>query len=566
MTTLITTTTSNSQMHNDIMTAGSKDRPPMLAIGRYAQIRDDIYSTVDACTTAKEIWIAIERLQQDESLNKQDVKTNLFWEFGKFTLRDRESIESYYSRFYKMMNEMVRNKLEVATMQVNVQFLQQLQPQWSRFVTVVKQNIDLDKESYHKFFDILKQYQIEVNEICAEKLARNANPLALTSSSISHAPTRTKGKEIAKPVTPASESASDEDSNPEQDQRDKDIQKNLALIEKTATVAGYRETVGNQMVQQTRIQCFNCKEYGHFAKECRKPKQAKDYAYHKEKMLLCKQTEKGVPLCAEQGDWLDDTDEEPDEQELEAHYIYMAKIQEILTVESRPTFDAEQLEKVQSDDDYNVFANERQHSDKPDSINNIYVVEKVDSNVILDLSDMCDNDGKDDQNVEEYEDERVMLSNLISNLKLDTDKNKKIQKQLKKENASLTHELKECKSALIEPNDVRDRCRSALHQKEVSYDQDDLANIVAPNSAETLILEEESRSKLNKDKVKPYDYTYQNSLYELFTPQTQKSLDQLYFAMKIRKKMWRKSFVKYKPNIVKNIGVLPTQASISSRI
>ncbi|GKG44668.1 hypothetical protein Tco_0486106, partial [Tanacetum coccineum] len=43
--------------------------------------------------------------------------------------------------------------------------------------------------------------------------------------------------------------------------------------------------------------------------------------------MLCNQEEKGVLLNAEQGDWLDDTDEEPDEQELEAHYMYMAKIQ-----------------------------------------------------------------------------------------------------------------------------------------------------------------------------------------------------------------------------------------------
>ncbi|GKE50794.1 hypothetical protein Tco_1485950, partial [Tanacetum coccineum] len=90
-------------------------------------------------------------------------------------------------------------------------------------------------------------------------------------------------------------------------------------------------------------------------------------------------------------------------------------------------------------------------------------------------------------------------------------------------------ESKQCKSALTESNDVRDKCRTALHQKEVSYDKDDLVNIFAPNCNETLILEQESRSKLEKDLVKPYDYTYQNRLYELFTPQTQKSLDQLSF-------------------------------------
>nr|GEW02247.1 hypothetical protein [Tanacetum cinerariifolium] len=80
------------------------------------------------------------------------------------------------------MNKMVRNQLEVATMQVNVQFLQQLQPKWSRFKTIVKQTIDLDKESYHKLFDILKQYKKEVNEIHAEKIAKNANLLALVAT------------------------------------------------------------------------------------------------------------------------------------------------------------------------------------------------------------------------------------------------------------------------------------------------------------------------------------------------------------------------------------------------
>ncbi|GKD74198.1 hypothetical protein Tco_1332480, partial [Tanacetum coccineum] len=247
-------------------------------------------------------------------------------------------------------------------------FLQQLQPEWSRFVTIVKQQHELDKVSYHKLFDILKQYQKEVNEIHAERIAKNANPLALVAaaqqypdpyyqapkSHKSYAPTskqspptrslaitRHKGKEIDKPITPLSESASKEDSDPEQAQRDKDMQKILALIAKyfkkiykptnnnlrtslnfrnknvdttprykndnqpgqfgnqrTMTVAGARETVGSQVVQQTGIQCFNCKEFGYFAKECRKPKRVKDSTYHKEKMLLCKQAEKGVPLQA----------------------------------------------------------------------------------------------------------------------------------------------------------------------------------------------------------------------------------------------------------------------------
>nr|GEY18893.1 hypothetical protein [Tanacetum cinerariifolium] len=123
-------------------------------------IGDDIYSTIDACQMAHEMWEAISRLQQGESLNILDVKTNLFWEFRKFTSHDGETMESYYTRFKKLMNEMIKNNLAVTTMQQH----------------------KLDEVSYNKLFDILKQYQNEVNELRAEKLARNANPLALVAT------------------------------------------------------------------------------------------------------------------------------------------------------------------------------------------------------------------------------------------------------------------------------------------------------------------------------------------------------------------------------------------------
>nr|GFB08515.1 hypothetical protein [Tanacetum cinerariifolium] len=362
-------------------------------------------------------------------------------------------------------------------MQVNIQFLQQLQPKWSRFVTIVKQQHKLDEVSYHKLFDILKQYKNDVNEIRAEKLARNANPLALVA-------TAQASKEIAKPITPPSETTSEKDSDPKQAHRDKDMQKNFALIAKyfkniykpttnnlrtssnsknkkldmtpwyknddhsrqfgtqrTVNVAGTREKLGSPVVQKSRIQCFNCKEYVHFAKECRKPKRVKDSAYHKEKMLLCKQAEQGVPLQAEQYDWLADTDEEVDEQELEAHYNNMAKIQEVPTADSGT--DLEPVEQVQNNVGYNVFANHLQHSEKSESISNTCLMETNDSNVIPDSPDMCEDDIQNDQNDVESDDERVALANLIANLKLVVDENKKIQKQLKKANTTLAQELKE---------------------------------------------------------------------------------------------------------------------------
>ncbi|GKE84766.1 hypothetical protein Tco_1558508 [Tanacetum coccineum] len=47
MTTPIVTSTTDSQMHNNIMAAGLRDRPPMLAKGRYAQWRSRFLRYID---------------------------------------------------------------------------------------------------------------------------------------------------------------------------------------------------------------------------------------------------------------------------------------------------------------------------------------------------------------------------------------------------------------------------------------------------------------------------------------------------------------------------------------
>ncbi|GJT39543.1 hypothetical protein Tco_0939408 [Tanacetum coccineum] len=132
------------------------------------------------------------------------------------------------------------------------------------------------------------------------------------------------------------------------------------------------------------------------------------------------------------------SDEEIDKQKLEAHSSYMAKIQEVSPDESSST--SQPLEQVQNHDEKDVFANVRRHSEQPESINDTYVLEKDDSNVIPDSSNICTNDNQVDHNATECVDERAALANLIANLTLDTEENKTILKQLKKANASLTQE------------------------------------------------------------------------------------------------------------------------------
>ncbi|GJS60910.1 hypothetical protein Tco_0655694 [Tanacetum coccineum] len=105
-------------------------------------------------------------------------------------------------------------------------------------------------------------------------------------------------------------------------------------------------------------------------------------------------------------------------------------------------------------------------------------IAEVDSNTTPDSSDMCNNEFKDDHNDDKHEDERVVLADLIANLKFNIDENKKIQKQLRNANASLTQELKECKSnfeettrTLREYNSTRDSCLIALKNKEIELEK-----------------------------------------------------------------------------------------------
>ncbi|GKC19219.1 hypothetical protein Tco_1021369 [Tanacetum coccineum] len=164
-----------------------------------------------------------------------------------------------------------------------------------------------------------------------------------------------------------------------------------------------------------------------------KPKRARDSAYHKEKML-CKKEEVGIQLSEEKVDWRDDTDDEPEDQELEAHYMYMVNIQEAtpdVAANSGPIFDDEPLQKVHnSDDDYNVFANERKHHEQPESVNDTYLMEQGDTNIIHDPSDMSNNGEEDGQDDQMFQKEHELLASLIEQMKIEVDASQQNNKSL----------------------------------------------------------------------------------------------------------------------------------------
>ncbi|GJX78291.1 hypothetical protein Tco_0325102 [Tanacetum coccineum] len=242
-----------------------------------------------------------------------------------------------------MMNELVRNQCHVTNHQVNVQFLLQLQPEWQRFVTLVKQSQELKIVSYHKLYDIRRQHQNEVNKIRAERMARTANPLALS--------TRNRGKAIV------TSSAPTYDPEP-------------------ATVTEDRKKIYKPTNNNLRTSSNTSR-----ANQDNSPRINRGTGYDNQRAVNVAGArenveEAGVQLNAEQADWKDDTDDESEDQELEAHYMYMAQLQEVTpdpVDNSGPIFDDEPMHKVQNNNDnYNVFCTWKiEHPEQPESSNDI---------------------------------------------------------------------------------------------------------------------------------------------------------------------------------------------------
>nr|GEX37594.1 hypothetical protein [Tanacetum cinerariifolium] len=104
---------------------------------------------------------AIQTILLGSDIRIQEKKAKLFNEWERFTSSKGESIESYYHRFLKLMNDLKRNKHIPKKIASNLKFLNNLQPEWSQHVTIVHQTNDLHTADYTQLYDFLKYNQKE---------------------------------------------------------------------------------------------------------------------------------------------------------------------------------------------------------------------------------------------------------------------------------------------------------------------------------------------------------------------------------------------------------------------
>ncbi|GJT26512.1 hypothetical protein Tco_0906787 [Tanacetum coccineum] len=378
-----------------------------------------------------------------------------------------------------------------------------------RFVTLVKKSQELKTVSYHKLYDILKQHQNEVNEIRDEILARAANPLALVaqqqptyhpqnhpnhhtqnSSTKSQQATRNRGRSIVNSFAPIYDQEPATVTEEDEMSKEKKIDKLMALI--SLSFKKIYKPTNNNLQTSSNTSRANQDNYLRINRGS---------GYENQRVVNVVGARENV----EQADWKDDTDDESDDRELEAHYMYMAQIQEVtpnVADISRPIFDTEPLK----------------HDDQDDT--------------------------------DKLAQERDLLASLIEKLKCEIDDNKNRNKFLESSNKALVDKLKDLKKFQAELNRYHDVnyasnvaidfakakgdlifakpefLKKAQRANPCLYDigcyNDNIALMLAPESDETIRLAKESRSKLS-DLIRPFDYDQLNNLYDLFVPQREKS-------------------------------------------
>ncbi|GJU41324.1 hypothetical protein Tco_1194281 [Tanacetum coccineum] len=114
----------------------------------------DIYSLINHYTDAKDIWDNVKMLLEGSELTKEDRESQLYDDFEHFRQHKGETIYDYYVQFAKLINDMRNIKMTMSRMQLNSKFVNNMLPEWGRFVTAVKFNIDQYAVSIKKIWRI----------------------------------------------------------------------------------------------------------------------------------------------------------------------------------------------------------------------------------------------------------------------------------------------------------------------------------------------------------------------------------------------------------------------------
>nr|GEV35500.1 hypothetical protein [Tanacetum cinerariifolium] len=115
--------------------SGADNRPPMLEKDMY----DSWKSIIELYMLNRHHGrMILESIKNGTSLTKQEMECKLYDEFDKFAYKKGELLCDFYLRFSLLLIDMNVYNMKLEQFQVNIKFLNTLPPEWSKFVTNAK--------------------------------------------------------------------------------------------------------------------------------------------------------------------------------------------------------------------------------------------------------------------------------------------------------------------------------------------------------------------------------------------------------------------------------------------
>nr|GEW94455.1 hypothetical protein [Tanacetum cinerariifolium] len=141
-----------------------------------------IYSLIDSNKTAKDLWDALARHMLGSEYSEQDRKAAVLYEYETFKSTEGELLLETYIRYLQVINDLKKCGYSKDKCELNFKFLNNLQPKWKQYATMMRQNKNLMDINIDALYNILKQNQRDVNEAMGSKkksVVVTSNPLAL---------------------------------------------------------------------------------------------------------------------------------------------------------------------------------------------------------------------------------------------------------------------------------------------------------------------------------------------------------------------------------------------------
>nr|GEX73569.1 retrovirus-related Pol polyprotein from transposon TNT 1-94 [Tanacetum cinerariifolium] len=116
---------------------------------------NDIYSLIDSNKTAKDLWDALARHVLGSEHGEQDMKAAVLYEYETFKANEEELLLDTYIRYLQVINDLKKCGYSKDNCELNFKFLNNLQPEWKQYATMMRQNKNLMDINIDALYNIL---------------------------------------------------------------------------------------------------------------------------------------------------------------------------------------------------------------------------------------------------------------------------------------------------------------------------------------------------------------------------------------------------------------------------